>query len=131
MKVFAAICLLLLPATALAQNVPDMGDMDVQKMMQQAQAIQACMQNVDQGELEKFQQQAMEINKEIKSLCKAGKREQAQKLAMSFGKETENNTAMQEMKKCGEMAQTIMPSVAQTDDDIDYSKQHVCDSLGE
>jgi hypothetical protein len=135
MKLFTVICLLLLPAAAMAQQPQGM---DIQKMMEQAQAMQKCMQSVDQAELEKFQQRAMEVNKEIKSLCAAGKRDEAQSLAISFGKEAAQNKAMQEMEKCGEMAKDFMPGMSEgmsdmpeTHGDIDYSKQHVCDNLGD
>lgn len=131
MKVLAFICLLLLPVAAIAQPPQSMSDIDVQKMMQQAQEIQACMQKIDQAEIEKFQQRAMEVNEEIKSLCAAGKRDEAQKLAMDFGKEAEKNTAMQEMKKCGELAQGMMPEMAEADEEIDFSKDHICDNLEE
>lgn len=133
MKQFAAIIILLLPVAAFAQLPQNMNEMDVQKMMQQAQAMQACMEQVDQAALEKFQQRATEVNQEIKSLCAAGKRDEAQKVAMDFGKEAEKNKAVQEMKKCGEMAKDMMPQqqTPGTYEDLDYSKQHVCDNLGE
>ncbi len=135
MKVLIGIFFLLLPVAVLAQGPQSMGGMDIQKMMQQAQEIQACMQNVDQDELQKFQNRSMEVNSEIKSLCAAGKRKKAQKLAIKFGKEASKNPAMQEMKKCGEMAEGMMSQMpqmdqgGQMDQDVDYSKQHVCDNL--
>jgi Skp family chaperone for outer membrane proteins len=131
MKALIVIFFLLLPVIAQAQDPQNMGEVDIQKMMQQAQEIQACMQNVDQAEMQKFQQRAMEVNSEIKSLCAAGKRDKAQKLAMDFGKEAEKNIAMQEMKKCGELAKGMMPETPLTKKEVDYSKQHVCDNLGE
>jgi mannitol-specific phosphotransferase system IIBC component len=133
MKILAAVCILLLPAAVLAQYPQNMNEMDVQKMMQQAQAMQACMQQVDQAALQKFQQRAMEVNEEIKSLCAAGKRDKAQKVAMNFGREAEKNQAVQEMKKCGELAKDMMPMqmMPDTHEELDYSTQHVCDNLGE
>jgi Skp family chaperone for outer membrane proteins len=132
MRAFIAICILLLPASVFAQPPQNMGNVDVQKMMQQAQEMQVCIGNVDQTELQKFQQRAMEVNKEIKSLCAAGKRDKAQNLAIDFAKEAAENSAMQEMKKCGELAKGMMPETPEQEDkETDYSKQHVCDNLGE
>jgi len=132
MKIPAAIFILFLPVAALAQPPQNMGGVDVQKMMQQAQEMQACIEKVDQDELQKFQQRAMEVNKEIKSLCAAGKRDEAQELALRFGKEAADNTAMQEMKKCGELAKDMMPEgMPQTEGEIDYTSKHVCDTIGE
>ena len=131
MRVIPAFFLVLLPAVAIAQQPQSMNDVDVQKMMQQAQELQACMEKVDQAALQKFQQRAMEVNDEIRALCEAGKRSRAQKLAMDFGKESEKNKAVQEMKKCGELAKgMIPPDMPQANEDIDYSNQHVCDHLG-
>ncbi|MDH3328850.1 MAG: hypothetical protein OEM01_06410, partial [Desulfobulbaceae bacterium] len=65
MKALIGIFFLLLPVIALAQDPQNLGEVDIQKMMQQAQEIQACMQNVDQAEMQKFQQRAMEVNSEI------------------------------------------------------------------
>lgn len=131
MKYIPAFLLVLLPVSALAQQPQSMNDVDVQKMMQQAQELQACMQKVDQTELQKFQQRAMEVNDDIKALCEAGKRSEAQKMAMDFGKESEKNAAVQEMKKCGELAKGMIPqNMPQANEEIDYSKEHVCDHLG-
>lgn len=132
MKAFATLfCTIALPMTVFAQNPKGIGGMDMEKMMQQAQKIQACMQQVDQAELEKFQQHAEEVNNELKSLCADGKRKKAQKLAIKFSKEAGKNQAIQEMKKCGEMAQDMMPQMQPPQDeyDKDYSKQHVCDTI--
>lgn len=132
MKQFAAIIIFLLPVAAFAQFPQGMNEMDVQKMMQQAQAMQACMEQVDQTALQKFQVRAREVNEEIKSLCAAGKRDEAQKVAMDFAMEAEKDKAVQEMKKCGELAKDMMPQqMPETYEDLDYSRQHVCDHLGE
>lgn len=132
MKAFALAGILLLPIAAFAQYPQNMSEMDMGKMMQQAQAMQACMEQVDQAALQEFQQRAMEVNNEIKSLCTAGKRDKAQKLAMDFGREAEKNKAVQEMKKCGELAKDMMPQqMPGTHEELDYSTQHVCDNLEE
>jgi phosphoribosylaminoimidazole carboxylase (NCAIR synthetase) len=132
MKTCIVICVLLLPAAVLAQYPQGMNETDVQQMMQQAQAMQACMENVDQTALQKFEQRALEVNEKIKSLCAAGERDKAQSLAMDFGKEAENNQAVQEMKKCGELAKDMMPQqMPEAYEEMDYSSKHICDTLEE
>ena len=45
MKISAIILLLLMPMITVAQNYQNMSEEDMQKMMQQAQKMQSCMQN--------------------------------------------------------------------------------------
>lgn len=132
MKVLPIIVLLFFPVAALAQGMQQMSDQDVQKMMQQAQEYQACIQRVDKEEIRKFQQQAMELNDEIKALCDSGDRDKAQEIAMKFGKESENNPVMQAMQECEKLAPDMSSDGPQEmEEEIDYSKEHVCDSMEE
>ncbi len=127
MRISTVILLLLLPATTLAQKYQCMNEQDMQKMMQQMQKMQNCMQNVDQSKLKVFEERSNEFEAEIKLLCASGKRDEAQKKAISFGKEMANDPSMQVMRKCGEMAEGMMPKMSFMDQDKDLSSHHVCD----
>jgi len=127
MKIVISTLIVLLPAIVFAQNFQNMSEQDMQKMMEQGQKMQACMQNVDQSQLEALQKRSEEIQAEIRGLCDAGKRDKAQKKAIAYGKEVMNNPAMKQMKKCGELAQGMMPQMPFMDEEVDYSKSHVCD----
>ena len=61
-----------------------MNEDDMQKMMQQAQEAQACMQKVDQAKLKEIERRSRQVESEIKSLCKRGERDAAQEKALSF-----------------------------------------------
>ncbi len=128
MKFLFIAVVILLPVTVVAQNFQNMSEQDMEKMMMQAQKAQACMEKIDQAELKAFEQRANEFDAEIKALCSEGKRDKAQKKAMAFGKEVAKNSAIQDMKKCGELMQGVMPQMPLMDEDIDYSTQHVCDN---
>ena len=52
------ICTLLIAAGAAAQDPGRIDQQDMQKMMQQAQKMQACVQKIDQAELEKLRVKA-------------------------------------------------------------------------
>lgn len=124
--------LLFLPFAAMAQNTGgmQMNEAQMQQMMQQMQGMQNCMANIDPAELEAFQQQAEEMDAEVKALCAAGKRDAAMARAMAFGKETARSNVMQDMKKCGEGMQGIMqnlPKTAQPNDD-EGKTRHICDN---
>ncbi len=127
MKISASILLLLIPILAAAQNYQGMNKEDMQKVMQQMQEMQACMQNVDQDKLKALEQRSNRFGAEVKSLCASGKRDKAQQKAISFGKEMANDPSMQAMRKCGELSKGTMPKMPFMDQDIDRSKHHVCD----
>ena len=50
MKQAIVLFILLLPFPVFAESMGGMSEAQMQQMMQQAQAMQACMQNVDQSE---------------------------------------------------------------------------------
>ena len=132
MKISAIILLLLMPMVTVAQNYQNMSEEDMQKMMQQAQKMQSCMQNIDQAKLEAIDKRSSEILANIDSLCASGKRDEAQQTAISYGKEMAKDPTMQAMKKCsemmsGEMMQGMMPKTPLMDLDKDLSSRHVCD----
>ena len=127
MRLSASVLLLLMPMVSVAQNYQGMSEADMQNTMQQMQKMQSCMSNVDQESLKALEQRSYQIEAEVKSLCASGKRDEAQETAISMGKEMMSNPAMQEMKKCGEMMQGMVPQMAFMDQDKDFSDKHVCD----
>ena len=132
MKTSVIILSLLFPLTCFAQNYQGMSEADMQKMMQQAQKMQSCMQNIDQAKLKAIDQRSSQILAKIDSLCASGKRDEAQAKAISYGKEMAKDPTMQAMKKCGEMMsseimQGMMPKTPLMDLDKDLSSRHVCD----
>jgi predicted transcriptional regulator len=129
MKKIAITLLCLIPITSFAQNPMGMSQGDMQKMMQQMQEAQACMEKIDQAELNALQKKAEQFEAEMKSLCASGKRDAAQEKAMVYMKEIVKSSAVQAAKKCGEMMKGMMQDMPFTtqDSDKDYSRQHVCD----
>ena len=124
------ISLLLMPITASAQNMGGMTEAQMQQLMQQAQSMQNCMANIDQTEMEAFQQKAEAMDAEVKALCAAGKRDAAMARAMAFGKETAQSSIMQDMKKCGEGMKNMLPNLPKTahpTDDTSGKPRHICD----
>jgi hypothetical protein len=127
MKQAIVFLMLWLPLSVFAENMGGMSEEQMQQMMQQAQSMQTCMQNVDQAEMQAFEQRAQKMQSETQALCASGKRDEAMKVAMAFGKEVSGNKAMQEMKKCGEGMQNMMPKIiAQTSEQ--QKPGHICDS---
>ena len=130
MKIFTIITLLMLSALASAQNFQNMTEADMQKMMQQAEKMQACMAGIDQSEMKKFEQQANRMQAKVDALCASGKRDEAEKEAMAFGKEVASNEAMQKMQACGKMMEGMMPGMPTVlqDDPGEDDNRHICDN---
>jgi hypothetical protein len=125
---------LLLPVSVFAQNYPGMGgagmnQADMQEMMKNAQEMQVCMQGVDQSKLQQLEQQARQVETEVKALCNSGERDTAQNEAVSFAREMLDNPDIQKVMKCGEQMRGMMPQMPFMDQasNTDPSSSHVCD----
>ncbi len=129
MKILATILLLLMPIITFGQNFPNMNEQDMQKMKQGIQKMQTCMQNVDQEKLKEIQKQSEKFESEIKSLCSSAKRDEAQKKAILFTEKTMKNPVIETLKKCSEILEDAIPKTYSTNEDIDYSKNHICDEI--
>ena len=130
MKISVIILLLLAPMVAVAQNNQNMSQEDMQKMMQQMQKMQSCMENIDQAKLDALDQRSSQMRTKVESLCAKGKRDEAQKTAISYGKEMAKDPTIQSMKKCTEMVSSemmkgMMPKIPMMDLEKDLSDRHV------
>lgn len=114
---------------SLALTVQAGGGMS-EDQMQQMMKMQECMAKIDQSRIEALSARAEAMNKEVKALCAADKRDQAQDIAIQYGKEISASPEMQEMKRCGEMAKGMIQQMPMMDDmDKDYADRHVCDGM--
>lgn len=129
MKQAVVLFMLLLPLSVFAENMGGMDEEQMQQMMQQAQGMQTCMQNIDQAEMQAFEQRAKQMEADTQALCASGKRDEAMQLATAFGKEASDNKAMQAMKKCGEGMTNMMPkmAIAAQNDEPGKPGRHICD----
>jgi len=129
-KGMLAIFLLCLPTWLMAQNEAQM-----QQMMEQAQKAQACMQNIDRAELQDMASKVEKMEAEIKSLCVAGKRSEAQDRGMKYGLEMSQSAVAKQMRACSKlmsgalagMGSSIVPGMGFPD--VDKMKStHICDA---
>lgn len=121
--------ILLLPAVAVAQDYRNLSEQDMQKMMQGMQQMQSCMQGVDQAALERFGKRGEQVEREIRGHCARGERAAAQDKALAFGREVQQNAAMQKMMECGKMMAGMMPKTPFLDEIQQQSAGggHICD----
>ncbi|OGT74842.1 MAG: hypothetical protein A2W76_00100 [Gammaproteobacteria bacterium RIFCSPLOWO2_12_47_11] len=115
---------------ALADNA-GMTEEQMQQMMQNAEKMQECFARMDQSAMQSLNAKGEKMRAEVEALCAAGKRDEAQSTAMNYGKEIAKSKEMQEMKKCGEMAQEMMQQMPMPPGaEGDFSGTgHVCDGM--
>gem|GEM_PF-363061 len=129
-----AALLLFCGGSAMAQNSAAMDETQLQGMMQGAAQMAACFQNLDQDKLNALAEEGKVMQSELKQLCAAGERDQAQAKAMEYGLKFMNSDEFKQLQQCGEMAKQMMPQMP------DYTKyadpdseenvnRHVCDEL--
>ena len=131
--------LILFPVVVLAQEQPgippnmpmDMGKM--QKNMQQMdmgkmRKAMACMKNIDRSALKGLKEEGEKMEAEIGSLCKSGKRDEAQDKAMVYGKEIMSRPELMKMRECGKMMAGIMPEMPFENIESGTKNSHVCDN---
>ena len=128
MKKLIGSALLLLTAATHAQ-VPNMSEQDLANMMGMLEGMASCIGQLDEQRLEELGQQAEARGKEIESLCAAGKRDEAQTKAVNHAKEFMADPEYKKIMQCGEVAQSMLPDLADLYDPESADDQHVCDAL--
>ncbi len=129
MKTYLTLCFLLIPTILFAANQGGMNQGNMQNMMQVMQQVQQCMAGIDQSKMNELQGRSEKFKKELDGLCAQGKRDKAQKRAMDFGKTMASDPTLQQVRKCGEMAQGALPmkGMVESYDEKEYANKHVCD----
>ncbi|MEN8204550.1 MAG: hypothetical protein ABFS24_00945 [Pseudomonadota bacterium] len=129
MKTITTLMILLLPALASAQNFQNMSEADMQNMMQQAQKMQACMAEIDQSEMKKFEQRANQMQAKVDALCASGKRDKAREEGIAFAREISSNESMKKMQTCSKMMAGAMPGMPTTPQEAAdmADNRHICD----
>ncbi len=119
--------LILVPLFGHAQQ-PSLNPDKMQRLMQQAAQMQACMSRIDQQAMMALGQEAQDVEAEIKSLCQANKRSQALNTAIEFGQSMDQDENIKIAKECGEMAQGMLPSMNFPTSEEDLKERHICDA---
>ena len=91
------------------------------------QEMQSCMENIDQAKMQALEQRANQFEAKLKKMCAAGKQDEAQAMAISFGQEIANDATVQTLKKCSEMMSGMIPVQPFMEQDKYLKGAHVCD----
>lgn len=114
------------------QGAGQMSDQQMQAMMAYAQAMQSCAANIDDASM---QSRSAQMHEEMKQLCAAGKRDEAQSRAIAYGQEMAADPSMKAMQECMKKAESLKPDIPgmeapPTDDFTQFDQSHhVCDGL--
>jgi len=113
---------------ASAQNMSGMDGMNMQQMMVQMNKMQQCLMQVDESTLRDYERRIYKLDPELKTLCKAGKRDEAQQKAIKFGKEVARSDAFKTIQACTKnmQANAFMPALPDFDN---LDKLHICEEL--
>ena len=124
-RIHATALLSCLYATAPGAQV--LGEDQVRMLMEQAQGIEACMTRMDPRTMADLRQRGERVSAEIQSLCRAGRRDEAQARAVAFGQEMAGSPAMAGLEECGGPLAALVPgAIAGLNGDGSDSVQ-VCD----
>lgn len=127
-----ALCIL--PSVMVMAQNPGANDAQMQDMMQGMAQMAACFQNIDQDKFNALVEEGKAVEAEIKTLCEAGERDQAQARAVEHGLRFVNSEEFQQLKQCGSMAEQMLSqvrdySVYTEDDTEETTSSHVCDEI--
>ncbi len=123
-------CVLLvsgLAATVVAAEQPDAAAM--QRMMEQAQAMQACLAKADQNAMTELRTRGEAMAAEMKAMCAAGKRDAAQTQALAYAREMADSPVVKSLAGCGDLVKSMLTLPLASADAAEGKKvPHVCDS---
>jgi len=80
----------------------------MQKMQEQAEAAQKCMEEIDQAKLDALRVKAEAASEEIERLCKAGKKDAALKKGLALSRELQSDATVGKLRECSEEITDMM-----------------------
>ncbi len=81
----------------------------IQLLLDQAQEIEHCMTKLDASATQALRARSERVTRDIESLCKAGKRDEAQAKALAFGREMADTPAMENLQECSGPLGALLP----------------------
>ena len=65
----------------------------------------------------------------IKSLCDAGKRDEAQETAIAYSRELMDKPLMVKVRQCSEHLRGMIPKMAFDNFEKEFENKHICDEM--
>ncbi len=103
----------------------------LQRLMDQGQAMQSCMAQLDQPTIDALRARGESMTAEVKQLCDRRQRDEAARLALAYAQEISASPAVQSVQQCDELAQQLMHDLpfAAPGQGGDGAPAHVCDQF--
>lgn len=103
----------------------------LQRLVEQGQAMQSCMAQLDQPTLDALRARGEAMTAEVKQLCDSQRRDEAARLALSHAREISASPAVQSVQQCGDLARQLMDDLpfAAPGQGGDGAPAHVCDQF--
>lgn len=95
-------------------------------LLEQADELQGCVAELDPGAVAALQSEGEVLTADIRALCQAGKRSDAQARALAFGQRLEASAEMRQVLACAERMGSILPLLLPSVADL-AGQGHVCD----
>ena len=127
-KQIAAFIIIILASLPGHAQQPNVNPEQMKQLMQQVQQMQDCMSRVDQQAMEEIGKKSQAMEAEIKSLCQANQRSEAQSTAIRFGLSMSQDENIKIAKECGKMAMGMLPKMDYPTSEKDLKDRHICDS---
>ena len=125
-KLTSSIIICLSTGSALAQP---MGDTET--IMQQMQAMEKCMAQIDYRELEQMEQHSTQVQQRIIALCQQGNEAEARKIALQFSDEVMQSQSMQTMQLCASLVPGMQQQMQVLDFEQELGQQSICDYINQ
>lgn len=114
-------------ARQLQQNMNSGTGANLQQLQQHALEMQACLDSIDQSELERLRADSAAVEADIRGLCSAGQRDAAQARAVEFGQRVAATPEMSELAGCTTMLGEMLPPITAMAVAEAADREHVCD----
>ena len=103
----------------------------LQRMMQQAQAMQSCVDQLDQPTIDALRARGEAMTAEVRQLCDKHQRDEAARRALRYAQEISASPAVQSVQQCGDLAQSLLADLpfAAPGQSGDGAPAHVCDQF--
>ena len=123
-KITSSIIICLSAGGALAQS---MGDTET--IMQQMQAMEKCMAQIDQRELVQMEQHSVQVQQNIIALCNKGNEAEARRVALQFSDEVMQSHSMQTMQQCASLVPGMQQQMQALDFEQELGEQSICEYI--
>ncbi|MDH5784301.1 MAG: hypothetical protein OEZ16_01675 [Chromatiales bacterium] len=132
MRPLIFVTLFLVSALSHAAAPQGMNQADMQKMMEQMSKFQTCIEKIDKKQLKEMEREQKKFEDNARKLCTDGKRDEAEKLALSYSIEMSKKPVLEELSKCGKIVEGMaqgMPVTVATDYKKEERTKHICEVI--